>query len=284
MVRPLTAPASGERPGPAIGRAFYLISALLFIVSAGVTIYWCGFSSDGGSGSGSMSGGMAMPGGWTMSMAWMRMPGQTWLASAVSFMGMWVVMMVAMMLPSLVPMLSTYRRAAAVADPARLGALTALAGAGYFFVWTVFGAAAYTLGVAAAAAAMRWPALARSAPAATGVVLLLAGCFQLTAWKARQLGRCRAAPVGERSFAPSVRGAWRHGLRLGVVCGLCCSGFMTILLVAGVMDLGAMAVVAAAITVERLAPRPDRVARVLGLAVIAVGACALARALFLHAS
>jgi hypothetical protein len=42
---------------------------------------------------------MPMPGGWTMSMAWMRMPGQTWPGAAASFLGMWVVMMVAMMLP-----------------------------------------------------------------------------------------------------------------------------------------------------------------------------------------
>ena len=54
---------------------------------------------------------MPMPGGWTMSMAWMRMPGQTWPGAASSFLGMWVVMMVAMMLPSLVPMLLRYRRA-----------------------------------------------------------------------------------------------------------------------------------------------------------------------------
>ena len=55
--------------------------------------------------------GMPMPGGWTMSMTWMRMPGQTWPGAAASFLGMWIVMMVAMMLPSLVPMLWRYRKA-----------------------------------------------------------------------------------------------------------------------------------------------------------------------------
>jgi predicted metal-binding membrane protein len=53
---------------------------------------------------------MPMPGGWTMSIAWMRMPGQTWPGAVASFLGMWVVMMVAMMLPSLVPMLWRYRQ------------------------------------------------------------------------------------------------------------------------------------------------------------------------------
>src|SRR5437879_5827917 len=114
-----------------------------------------------------MSGGMAMPGGWTRSMAWMRMPGQTWVGAAASFMVTWVVMMVAMMLPCLVPMLWGYRRAVRGPGEARLGGRTALAGAGYFAVWAVFGAVAYPLGVAVAAAAMRWPALARSVPIAT---------------------------------------------------------------------------------------------------------------------
>jgi len=47
---------------------------------------------------------MEMPGGWTMSMMWMRMPGQTWFASALSFQFMWLAMMVTMMMPSALPM------------------------------------------------------------------------------------------------------------------------------------------------------------------------------------
>lgn len=249
-------------------RAFLGASALLFVASAAVTFVWCG----------SMSGGMPMPGGWTMSMAWMRMPGQSWLGAAASFMGVWVAMMVAMMLPSLVSMLSVYRRAVGGAGRARLDALTAIAGAGYFLVWTAVGAAAYPAGVALAIAEMRWPALARSVPLATGLVLLLAGVVQLSPWKARQLSRCRDAPGG----APLPAGAgaaWRHGLRLGARCGLCCSGLMAVLLVAGVMDLAAMALVAAAITVERLAPWPDWAARAAGAVVFAAGALAIARAL-----
>ncbi len=250
-------------------RRFLGVSALLFIASAGGTIAWCG----------SMSGGMPMPGGWTMSMAWMRMPGQTWLGAAASFTGMWLVMMVAMMLPSLVPMLSSYRRAVRGPDEARLGGLTALAGAGYFSVWAVIGAAAYPLGVAVGSAEVRWEALARSVPVATGVVLVLAGCVQFTAWKARLLGRCRDAPGFGRPLPEDARSAWRHGLRLGVECSLCCSGFMAILLVTGVMDLGAMAVVAAGLTAERLAPRPERAARLAGVVVLAAGALMIARAL-----
>src|SRR5436190_22094220 len=116
-------------------RAFLGVSALLFVVSAALTSAW--------SASMSAMGTMPMPGGWTMSMAWMRMPGQTWPGAAASFVGMWVVMMVAMMLPSLVPMLWRYRQAVGRTGETRLGRLTALVGVGYFVVWTVFGMAAF---------------------------------------------------------------------------------------------------------------------------------------------
>src|SRR5258708_22222133 len=125
-------------------------------------------------------GGMPMPGGWTMSMAWMRMCGQTWPGAAASFLGMWVVMMVAMMLPSLVPMLWRYRQAVGMTGETRLGRLTALVGVGYFLVWTVFGIAAFPLGVALAAVEVQLPALARAVPTAVGVVVLVAGALQVT--------------------------------------------------------------------------------------------------------
>ncbi len=215
-----------------------------------------------------------MPGGWTMSMAWMRMPGQTWPGAATSFLGMWVVMMVAMMLPSLVLMLSAYRRSLGRSPADRM---TALAGAGYFAVWTLFGAAVYPLGVALAAGEMAWPSLARAVPILTGVVLVLAGGVQLSGWKARQLERCRGgAPCGP----PGSGGAFRYGVDLGIHCCRCCSGYMLVLLVAGVMDLRAMAAVGAAITAERLGPWPERVARVTGALVLAAGIVVIARALW----
>jgi predicted metal-binding membrane protein len=93
-------------------RTFFGISALLFAASTAVTIVWCGSMS--------AMGEMPMPGGWSMSMTWMLMPGQTWLDTAASFLGMWVVMMVAMMLPSSVPMLWRYRRAVGWVSEVRL--------------------------------------------------------------------------------------------------------------------------------------------------------------------
>jgi len=251
-------------------RAFLGVSALLFAASVAVTIVW--------SASMSAMGGMPMPGGWTMSMAWMRMPGQTWPGAAASFLGMWIVMMVAMMLPSLVPMLWRYRQIVGSKGDTRLGWLTALVGAGYFFVWTVFGMAAFPLGAALAALEMQLPALARAVPIAVGVVVLIAGALQFTAWKAHHLACCRAAPERGRLLAADAGTAWRHGLRLGLHCSYCCFGLMGILLVIGVMDLRAMAVVAAAIAVERLAPAGERVARATGAVAVGAGLFLIARA------
>src|SRR3989442_2872303 len=189
-------------------------------------------------------------------MSEMSMSGQTWLGAAASFLVMWVVMMAAMMLPSLTPTLWRYRQAG-------LGRLTALAlvGVGYFAVWTVFGMAAFPLDLA----------LARLVPIAIGVVVLMAGFFQLTAWKAHHLACCREAGRGPVSADAGT--AWRHGLRLGLHCAKCNVGLMTILLGLGVMDLRAMIVVAVAITVERLAPGAagERVARATGAVVVGAG-------------
>lgn len=217
-----------------------------------------------------------MPGGWTMSMAWMRMPGQSWPGAAASFLGMWVVMMVAMMLPSLVPMLVRYRVAVGRLGEARLGRLTALVALGYFLVWTVLGVAAFPIGVALAEVEMRQPALSRAVPLAAGVVVLLAGALQLSAWKARHLACCREAPG--RTLPADAGTALRHGLRLGLHCSCCCAGPTAVLLVLGVMDLRAMALVAAAITLERLAPGGERVARATGAVAVGAGLLLIARA------
>jgi predicted metal-binding membrane protein len=253
-----------------VSAPFLAVCALLFLASAAVTIAWCASMS--------AMGGMGMPGDWTMSMAWMRMPEQTWPGAAASFLAMWIVMMVAMMLPSLVPMLWRYRRAVARTGEARLEWLTALVGAAYFAVWSVFGAAAYALGIALAELTMQRAALARAVPVAVGVVIVTAGALQFTGWKARHLACCREAPGHGRTLPSDAGTAWRHGLRLGGHCAVSSAGWMAILLVVGVMDLHVMAVVTAAITLERLAPSGERVARAVGVVVVAAGLLVIARA------
>jgi len=205
----------------------------------------------------------------------MPMPGSVTLSAAASFMGTWVVMMVAMMLPPLVPALARYRRSRRV-SVGHLGAATVLVGAGYYAVWSAVGLVAYLAGVTVAAAERSWPGLEQSVPLAVGAVLLIAGAVQLTAWKRRHLMRCRQC---EATGSADVWDAGRHGIRLGGQCALCCTGFMTVLLVTGMMRLETIVLVAAAVTLERVAPWPERTARALGVVIVAAGVFVLARGL-----
>ena len=248
--------------------AFFGISGVLFATSAAVTITWCASMA--------AMGGMPMPGDWTMSMAWMRMPGQTWPGAALVFLGMWIVMMVAMMLPSLAPMLWRYYLALAATGAAPAGRLTVHVGASYFSLWAVLGLAAFSVGASLAEIEMAHPAVARLVPIATGVVVLLAGAFQFSTCKMRWLSRCQSSRAHDYGSI-NVPGAWRYGLQLGLRCSVCCAGLTAILLVMGVMDLRVMTVVTAAVTAERLAPQGLLVARMMGAAALAIGAFLIVR-------
>lgn len=213
-----------------------------------------------------------------MSMTWMRMDGQSWAGAMASFVAMWTVMMVAMMLPSLVPMLTRYRQAMGTSRSARLDVLTVVVAIGYFAVWSALGAAIFPLGAVLAKAQLRLPIVARAVPVAAGVVLVLAGAVQLTAWKARLLAFGRVAAGEVHALPAGVGTAWKHGVCLGVHCSYCCAGLTASLLALGVMHLRVMAVVTAAITAERLAPAGARVAQAVGVAGIVTGALLIARA------
>jgi predicted metal-binding membrane protein len=121
---------------------------------------------------------------------------------------------------------------------------------------------------------MRIPQVARGVPIGIGVVVLLAGVLQFTRWKAHHLACCRAVPADEASV--DARAAWRYGLRHGLHCSACCAGLTAILLALGMMDLRVMALVTAAITVERLAPAELPMARIVGAIVVAVGMARMA--------
>jgi predicted metal-binding membrane protein len=251
-------------------RAFFGTLVMVFVVCTAVTTVWCNSMSANGE--------MPMPGGWTMSMAWMRMPGQTWAGAAASFVGMWVVMMAAMMLPSFAPVLWRYRQSVWRTHETGGGRLTTLVGLGYFFAWTLFGLVLYPVGAAMATIEMEQPALASAVRIAAGLVVLIAGSFQFTKWKVHHLTSCREALW--RDYAPSAHPgkAWRLGLHFGLHCGLSCANLTAVLLVVGVMDLRAMAAITAAITAERLAPAGARVAQAIGFVVVGAGLILTVRA------
>jgi predicted metal-binding membrane protein len=263
--------AAPPSPSRAAERATFTAALAVFAVAAVLTIYLTR----------SMSGGMRMSGNWTMSMMWMVMPGQSWMTAALAFVGMWLAMMVAMMLPSSLPMLLLYRRAAAFRGESRLGLLTFAVGTGYFLVWTLFGVLAYLGGTAISRLVMTWLALSRIVPVAAGGALVLAGIYQLTPWKSACLKHCRDPLL---LVAHHLHGGWRGALRLGihhgVFCAACCWGLMLIQLVLGVMSLAVMAVVAVLIALEKVLAKGEVVARLTGYGAVLGGLVLSALSLF----
>lgn len=269
------APARDVRRRGASDAAFVGVLALCFAASAAATIAM--------SASMAAMGGLPMPGGGTLSMAWMAMCGQTWAGVAASFAGMWIAMTVTMMLPSLLPVLWRCHRAL---DDTRPPGIVALVGAGYFAVWTACGIVAFAGGVALTSLVMRVPGLVRAVPAlltvpampvSTGIVMLLVGVLQFSTWKARHLGRCRARAAHGCALPADRVDAWRHGLRLGRHCCCCCANLTLLLLAFGMMDLRAMALVTLAITGERVTRNGERVARMTGAVLVGAGMLLIAR-------
>jgi predicted metal-binding membrane protein len=254
-------------------QTFVGASGLLFIGSAALTAAWCSSMS--------AMGEMPMSGGWSMSMAWTRMPGQTWPGAAGSFVAMWVVMMIAMMLPSLAPTLWRYRQDVSGDGRKHANWLAALVGAGYFAVWTLVGMVIFPLGAAMAALEMQIAGVAHAVPIAEGAVLLIAGALQFTAWKTCHLACWKEAPDHDRAAHADASGALRQGLHLGLCCSYSSAGLTAVLLAMGVMDLRAMALITAAITAERLAPGGEKVARATGAVLIGAGLILAVRAALL---
>jgi len=226
-----------------------------------------------------MRASMPMPGGWQMSMMWMRMPGQSWAAAAALFVAMWAAMMIAMMLPSTMPMLLVFRRAAAFSGERHVGAQTFAIASGYFTVWTLFGCVAYAIGIAIAQAAMGSRAVSHAIPIAVGAALVIAGAWQLTPWKAACLRHCRdPLELVAHHLHGGIRGALRLGIHHGAFCAACCWGLMLIQLALGVMDLRLMIAVAGVIAAEKLLPWGAVVARVVGVVAIVAGVALAVRA------
>jgi predicted metal-binding membrane protein len=217
---------------------------------------------------------MPMPGGWSMSMAWMSMGHQSALAHAAMFLVMWTVMMIAMMLPSVMPAVLLHRRLvqSRVERGDRAAASQILLIGGYFSIWVAFGAVAYEIGMTVAAAAMRSVRISLLVPAATGAALAAAGVYQLTEWKQLCLRHCRS-PLDffARHEIRRAGDSWRFGVHHGAYCAACCWGLMLIQLSLGVMSVPLMALVALVILLEKQWRHGETLARVIGAASLAGG-------------
>jgi predicted metal-binding membrane protein len=191
---------------------------------------------------------------------------------------MWAVMMVAMMLPSATPMIllvaSVQRRRRERGSPS---APPAIFVAGYLLVWTGFSAAAALAQTGLHQAALLSPAMATTSPVLGGLLLVTAGLYQWLPAKAACLGRCRS-PLGflGSEWREGAVGALVMGVRHGVFCVGCCWALMTLLFVAGVMNLAWIAAIGGLVLLEKVAPAGPWIGRVGGLALAAWGGWMLA--------
>jgi len=173
------------------------------------------------------------------------------------YLGVWVTMTAAMMLPSATP---------AVLDVARgaRGLATVLFAAAYLAVWTAYGLAAYGVYRLVTAFDTDWLSWDRLGPYVVGGTIAAAGVYELTPLKELLLARCR------RIDHPA-RGALRAGLRNGLECLTCCFGLMAVLFAVGVMSIFWMAFVAGVIFAQKVLPFGMRLPRAVGAALVALG-------------
>jgi predicted metal-binding membrane protein len=181
------------------------------------------------------------------------------------YLGIWVTMTAAMMLPSAAPMVLTYAR---VARDARTWVFVL----GYLVAWTAFGLVAYGLYRLAARSSPGWVAWDSQGPYVAGAALALAGLYQLSPLKEACLRHCRGPfRYVVHGWREGRTGALRMGTEHGLFCVGCCWGLMLALFALGVMSLFWAAVVAAAIFAEKVLPRGLALARVLAVVLVALG-------------
>ena len=172
------------------------------------------------------------------------------------YLGMWVTMTAAMMLPTALPAVGHVAPRARRIPTVRFVA-------GYLAVWTVYGLPAYGLYRFMSSLDTGWLAWDEHGAWVAGAVVLAAGIYELTRFKRRSLRRCRSA---RRPESPV-----RNGLAHGLDCVGSSGALMAVLFVLGVMSLFWMALVAAAIFAEKVLPRGEKLATPLAVALVALG-------------
>ena len=212
-------------------------------------------------------------------VTWERMRGMdagpgTDLGSLGWYVGIWVTMMAAMMLPSVAPMAMLFAR---VNRERRVRGGESVAPSffltGYLAVWTAYGLAAFGLYRLVDAVAGDWLAWHRAGPYVAGGAIAAAGLYELTPLKTVCLRHCRS-PMhfvlgGWRSGA---RGAVRMGAEHGLFCVGCCWGLMIVLFALGVMSLTWMVAIAAIVFAQKILPAGERLTRLIAVGFVAAGA------------
>jgi len=217
----------------------------------------------------SLQMGLLMQMGVPMSLG---MEGWAGLASFIAFTGMWMVMMIAMMLPSSYPTLLLHRTLYRKRTPESSGG-TFLFALGYFLVWTASGALFYAAYVLIGSMRSHIPGSQGTVLRAAGCALIVSGIYQCTWLKRACLKHCQSPLhfVMEHWHDGNI-GSLRMGIAHGLYCFGCCWGLMVILFVMGIMHLGWMAAIGALILVEKILPSGKWIPNAIGAAFVLVGA------------
>lgn len=167
------------------------------------------------------------------------------------FLGVWVVMMAAMMFPSIAPTIALYSRMTRQRSPL----LPLQFAAGYLLTWAAVGILAFLIGLIAAHSLGDVFAWNRGGQSLAGATIVIAAVYELTPLKDVCLGKCRS-PLGVLlgSWRDGWSGALRMGAKNGAWCVGCCWALMASLFALGVMSVIWMAVVAALIALEKTVP------------------------------
>jgi predicted metal-binding membrane protein len=185
--------------------------------------------------------------------------------SLPGFVGMWTLMMAAMMLPSVSPVASMYQRSVTSHRAWRLAGFTF----GYLLAWAGAGIPAYLLTLATSELVSDHPGWATPVAVA---VFAACGVYQLTPLKTRCLKHCRS-PLSLLLHYGSYRGPLRDiraGAHHGAYCLGCCWSLMALFVVLGVMNVVAMVVLAVVVLVEKLWVRGEDFSRAVGVVSLAL--------------
>ncbi len=193
---------------------------------------------------------------------------------------MWIIMMVAMMLPSALPMILTFATVARRRrQQARPYVPVAVFVGGYLAIWGGFSLVATVAQWLLHREALFSPTMRASSAWLGGILLLLAGVFQFTPLKQSCLNYCRA-PLDfiMRRWREGWRGAFAMGLEHGLFCTGCCWALMALLFVLGVMNLFWIAALSILVGLEKMLPGRVLVTRWSGIALMVWAVWILARA------
>ena len=174
------------------------------------------------------------------------------------FIADWLIMMVAMMLPTALPMILTFHKVqAANRQPRDTFLSTWVFVAAYLVVWAFSGLAAYVGMQAAEAAIVRFALPPAAVAQIGGAIIVVAGIYQLTPLKDVCLTKCRE-PIEfiVTSWRDGARSALEMGLLYGAYCLGCCWLLFVILIPLGITNVGAMAAVTLIILAEKTLPWP----------------------------